>query len=119
MGSDFRPLSPKPETSYLRRCCSSPSAGQPRGAEVPRPIGSPDDLQQHSSKGGRTPGSLLPAAGSEGGLVLEIELWRSDLMTGLFHIDKFGRIVRTSEIPLFQPGRCIIPDLQIGVEDWT
>ncbi|GAX73357.1 hypothetical protein CEUSTIGMA_g810.t1 [Chlamydomonas eustigma] len=45
------------------------------------------------------------------GLNLEISLWRADSMTGLIYIDKAGRITRTSDLPLFQPG------LLLGVSD--
>ncbi len=39
------------------------------------------------------------------GLVLEIELWRADMMTGLVHLDpKTGLITRTSDLPIYQPG---------------
>ncbi len=38
--------------------------------------------------------------------MLEIQLWRADVATGLIHLDKAsGKVTRTSDLPIYQPGK--------------
>ncbi|KXZ43615.1 hypothetical protein GPECTOR_85g345 [Gonium pectorale] len=39
-------------------------------------------------------------AGNEGALVLEIELWRADLLSGVLEVDERGRVLRADQSPL-------------------
>ncbi|GAX73349.1 hypothetical protein CEUSTIGMA_g802.t1 [Chlamydomonas eustigma] len=57
---------------------------------------SPDDLESLASRG------LLEQG--KGGLVLEVNLWRADMLTGIIHLDKEGTVLRVSEMPMCQPG---------------
>ncbi|GAX73365.1 hypothetical protein CEUSTIGMA_g818.t1 [Chlamydomonas eustigma] len=58
-------------------------------------------------------GLLHLMTGGQDSLLLEVDLWKADLMTGLLYIDQSGRITRTSykDLPLYQAG------YMLGVQD--
>ncbi|GAX73347.1 hypothetical protein CEUSTIGMA_g800.t1 [Chlamydomonas eustigma] len=74
--------------------------------------------------------NMVTADVGTGGLFLEIELWRADIMSGMLYLDKAGRVTRTSELPIYQPGLLLgtsdehmvglhIGDLLPGMKDKT